>query len=132
MTLNLAPIAAVAEQYMLDTVRIYRVVDRYFDEPQNKYYPVETDIYSGKAFVGAMGSPAQVDARADRATSNQYEIGLPLTAGPFEPEDYVEVLTSVYDATLPGKLLKVIAQIPGTFKVHTRLAAFLVDSRHED
>ena len=133
MPLNLEAIAATVEQYMLDTVRVYSVKDRTFDQSTGQYVTERETIYEGKCFVGPMGTPGRTTVGMTETPSRMmYEMGLPKTASGIEPEMFAVVLTSTWNPAMVGKVFRIDGEVESTFHAHRRVTMRRDDSRHED
>jgi Family of unknown function (DUF6093) len=136
MSLNLDAFVPVVEQYMFDQIQVTRPpteAELVLDEATGQYNtPTVEVVYEGKAWVAAIGTPAEnMRGMADQARV-QYEIGLPKAgAETFKPLDLVEVLECKFDPTMVGKVLTLHGEINSTFTVFRRLGAFLDVSSSE-
>lgn len=134
MPLDLDALAPVVEQYMFDTIEITRTPtmdEAVLDEGTGQYVtPAPAVIYSGKAWVAAIGTPAGNLRAMEDLARVQYEVGIPKAGGEvFKPLDVILVLSSKFDPSLAGERLELHGEIVSTFTVMRRLTAYLDVSR---
>jgi hypothetical protein len=130
LALNLDPLVPTVESFMQDTITITRAEDqdRLWNPSTGTYTEVVRTIYSGKAFVSAMGSPGEQTYGGEEMHRTYYEIGAPRSMPLVKVNDKVHVVTCRYDSLLVGSTLCVEGIIPTTFTVHRRITAYLDQS----
>jgi hypothetical protein len=80
MAIDLAPIAAVVERYMQNTVVISRKTGTVQDPVTLQEVDTYKTIYSGKGMASPMGDPAATQRASEDVYRIQYEVGIPRDA----------------------------------------------------
>jgi len=129
VALNLTGVRGVVNSYMLDTISVTRRAEdgsSVMNPTTMELTWPTTSVYSGQAFVAAMGSPSeQVVGTTQPVARLTYEVAIPYDETvEIKPMDDITVVTS-QDAKLVGKKLIVTGIIPTTFVTHRRIAAYM-------
>lgn len=129
MAINLDRIGAIVGRYMYDEVTIVR---RPGDEEDQTINPTtlvltyaETTIYTGKAMISAMGTPADTELGGNVPVARlTYEVAIPLGTQNILPNDHI-VVTKARDPQLVGRRICVTGVVPTTMVTHRRIAGYL-------
>lgn len=110
-----------AERLMIDTCRVERNGPSVTDPGTGKVTPSRSPVYTGKCKI-----QAQV-TRVTEATSAEHQFGamrseihLPITAGPFQMNDYVTVTGSVLSPQMVGMVFRISGVQPKSFQTAQR------------
>jgi hypothetical protein len=122
---NLGKIAKIVEKYMLDEVEIFRPGAQSVDPVTLVLTTASVDVYSGKAMVLPMGSPAETRFSGQHTIATMFEVAIPRDAEPVLPNDEVVVSSSLNNPDMEGKRFIVIGDVDATFKTHRRLSCRL-------
>ena len=101
---------AVAEELMVDTCRIDRGGGLATDPDTGAVTPSYTAAYTGKCKVQAAGGVSSVstpDAGEHSWAVQQLQVHVPVSAGPFFPDDIVTMLASAHSPHLVGRSFRV-------------------------
>jgi hypothetical protein len=124
MAIDLAPIAAVVERYMQNTVVISRKTGTVQDPVTLQEVDTYKTIYSGKGMASPMGDPAATQRASEDVYRIQSEVGIPRDAPLVLPNDRILVTASEDPAFATGEPLWVHDIIPATFITHRRIKAY--------
>lgn len=123
-SLNLKPISAIVEQYMLDEITIVRPNEPTLDATTLLLTKTSVEIYVGKAFIAPEGIPFDTTLGGEQMAQTRYEVAIPADSVAINPNDIITCDTSQFNPGMEGVKFIVVGQIESTFYTHRRLTCF--------
>lgn len=123
-SLNLKPISAIIEQYMLDEVTIVRPSAPTLNNTTLMLTKASVEVYNGKAFIAPEGVPFGTTLGGEQVAQTRFEVALPADSVAIYPNDIITCLTSEFNPGMEGMTFIVVGQVESTFYTHRRLTCY--------